>query len=299
MKKYIILTTLVCVLYGCSLFEQKRHSGVVAEYKGKTLTYEEVQRQTIGMSTEDSARVAEQYIYQWAINLLEYDVAKDKLNKDIERMVEDYRRSLYIHEYEQYLIAQRMSKEVEDTIIKEFYDLHSHHFVLREAIVKGVLLVVPNGAPNMDLLRKNIQHPEEEENIEWIEKFAYQYAAGYELFLDDWKTVSQIILRMPFEKDDLNKQLKATRQIELQDSINTYLETLKKEYSKYDNLEHYEYSINSSLNKVINNSYIDYKNIDLEALSSISEEEKFTKEDLKASKILASYKILGAICEEE
>lgn len=223
MKKYIILTTLVCVLYGCSLFEQKRHSGVVAEYKGKTLTYEEVQRQTIGMSTEDSTRVAEQYIYQWAINLLEYDVAKDKLNKDIERMVEDYRRSLYIHEYEQYLIAQRMSKEVEDTIIKEFYDLHSHHFVLREAIVKGVLLVVPNGAPNMDLLRKNIQHPEEEENIEWIEKFAYQYAAGYELFLDDWKTVSQIILRMPFEKDDLNKQLKATRQIELQDSINTYL----------------------------------------------------------------------------
>ncbi|MBR1995669.1 MAG: hypothetical protein IJ989_00220 [Paludibacteraceae bacterium] len=223
MKKYIILITLVCVLYGCSLFEQKRHSGVVAEYKGKTLTYEEVQRQTIGMSTEDSARVAEQYIYQWAINLLEYDVAKDKLNKDIERMVEDYRRSLYIHEYEQYLIAQRMSKEVEDTIVKEFYDLHSHHFVLREAIVKGVLLVVPNGAPNMDLLRKNIQHPEEEENIEWIEKFAYQYAAGYELFLDDWKTVSQIILRMPFEKDDLNKQLKATRQIELQDSINTYL----------------------------------------------------------------------------
>lgn len=223
MKKYIILTTLVCVLYGCSLFEQKRHSGVVAEYKGKTLTYEEVQRQTIGMSTEDSARVAEQYIYQWAINLLEYDVAKDKLNKDIERMVEDYRRSLYIHEYEQYLIAQRMSKEVEDTIIKEFYDLHSLHFVLREAIVKGVLLVVPNGAPNMDLLRKNIQHPEEEENIEWIEKFAYQYATGYELFLDDWKTVSQIILRMPFEKDDLNKQLKATRQIELQDSINTYL----------------------------------------------------------------------------
>lgn len=224
MRKIVYFFCCIVLCFtNCSLFEQKRHSGVVAEYKGKTLTYEEVQRQTIGMSTEDSARVAEQYIYQWAINLLEYDVAKDKLNKDIERMVEDYRRSLYIHEYEQYLIAQRMSKEVEDTIIKEFYDLHSHHFVLREAIVKGVLLVVPNGAPNMDLLRKNIQHPEEEENIEWIEKFAYQYAAGYELFLDDWKTVSQIILRMPFEKDDLNKQLKATRQIELQDSINTYL----------------------------------------------------------------------------
>ena len=83
------------------------------------------------------------------------------------------------------------------------------------------------------------------------------------------------------------------------DSISTYLETLKEEYSKYDDLDYYEYSINSSENKVINNSYIDYKNIDLEALSSISGEEKLEKEDLRVSNILASYKILGAKCEEE
>ena len=46
---------------------------------------------------------------------------------------------------------------------------------------------------------------------------------GYELFTDNWKTTSEIIVLMPFEQDNLNKQLKNKRQIEIQDSINTYL----------------------------------------------------------------------------
>ena len=114
-------------------------------------------------------------------------------------MVEDYRRSLYIHEYEQHLIAQRMPREVLDTLVQEFYDNHRNRFILRDDVVKGLLLVTPKDSPNLDKLRKKIMEPHLEENIEWIEKFAYQYATGYELFLDQWMTTNQILLRMPFE----------------------------------------------------------------------------------------------------
>jgi hypothetical protein len=116
-----------------------------------------------------------------------------------------------------------MPQEVEDTLVQEFYLKHISHFILPETIVKGILLVVPNGAPDMDQLRKRIVEPSTEENIEWIEKFAYKYATGYELFLDQWQTTSQVVLRMPFEQDDLNKRLKQKRQIEMQDTINTYI----------------------------------------------------------------------------
>jgi hypothetical protein len=143
--------------------------------------------------------------------------------KDIEQLVEDYRRSLYIHEYEERLIAQRMSRDVADTLIQAFYDSHRNRFILRDDIIKGLLLVTPKDAPNLDKLRKKITDPNQEENIEWIEKFAYQYATGYELFLDQWKTTNQILLRMPFEEDNLHQQLKKSMQIELSDSINTYL----------------------------------------------------------------------------
>lgn len=226
MKKYIKIYTiylLSCLLCGCHVFEEKRMVGTVAEYNGKTITVENIQLLTLGLSSEDSVRVVDQYIRQWATGLIEYDVAKDKTNKDIERLVEDYRRSLYLHEYEQRLIAQRMPQMIEDTLIESFYSLHSKYLILSETIIRGLLLVVPNKAPNMNDLRKKIQQPNLEENIEWLEKFAYQYAVGYELFLEDWKDMSEIIVLMPFEQNDLDKQLKNKRQIELQDSINTYI----------------------------------------------------------------------------
>ena len=226
MKKYIKIYTiylLSCLLCGCHVFEEKRMVGTVAEYNGKTITVEDIQLLTLGLSSEDSVRVVDQYIRQWATGLIEYDVAKDKTNKDIERLVEDYRRSLYLHEYEQRLIAQRMPQMIEDTLIESFYSLHSKYLILSETIIRGLLLVVPNKAPNMNDLRKKIQQPNLEENIEWLEKFAYQYAVGYELFLEDWKDMSEIIVLMPFEQNDLDKQLKNKRQIELQDSINTYI----------------------------------------------------------------------------
>lgn len=226
MKIYIKIITLLTLCYlcnGCQLYDEKRKSGTIAEYNGKTITQEQINNLTAGLNPQDSARVAQQYIQQWATSLIEYDIAKDQTNKNIEQLVDDYRRSLYLHEYETRLIAQRMSRAMEDTLIQTFYQTHQQHLILSETILQGLLLVVPNQAPKLDELKKKIQHPEIEENIEWIEKFAYQYAVGYELFTDDWKTTSEIFVLMPLEQDNLNKQLKNKRQIEIQDSINTYL----------------------------------------------------------------------------
>lgn len=222
-KKILIILTLGCMCSACQLFEEKRKLGTLAEYNGKTITQEQINILTTGLTPEDSINVTKQYIQQWATSLIEYDIAKDQINKNIEQLVEDYRRSLYLHEYETKLISQRMPRNVEDTLVQTFYNTHRHQLILTETIIQGLLLVVPNQAPKLDELKKKIQQSELEENIEWIEKFAYQYATGYELFTDEWKTTSDIIVLMPLEQDNLDKQLKNKRQIEIQDSINTYL----------------------------------------------------------------------------
>lgn len=237
MKIYIKILTLLTLCYlcnACQLYEEKRKSGTIAEYNGKTITQEQISKITAGLNPQDSARIAQQYIQQWATNLIEYDEAKDQTNKHIEQLVDDYRRSLYLHEYETRLIAQRMPRIIEDTLIQTFYQTHQQHLVLSETIIQGILLVVPNQAPKLDELRKKIQHPEIEENIEWLEKFAYQYAVGYELFTDDWKTTSELFVLMPLEQNNLDKQLKNKRQIEVQDSINTYLLQVTDLYMKGD-----------------------------------------------------------------
>ena len=223
MKKTTIILLVLTLLVGCDRLDIKRLQGVVAECNGESLLATEIEALTLGLSAEDSAQVAEQYVHQWAINLLMKDVIRGNQNKEIERLVAEYRRSLYQHEWEQHLVARRMSQHVEDSVVLAYYEANKHHFVLRETILRGVLLVVPNGAPSMDQLKRYIVEPQDEEHIEWVEKYAYQYASGYELFLDEWKTANQILLRMPFEEDNMQKQLKQQRQITMQDSLNSYI----------------------------------------------------------------------------
>ena len=68
------------------------------------------------------------------------------------------------------------------------------------------------------------------EALDNIEKYAYQYSSGYELFTDEWKTASELQLLMPFERNELDGMLRRNSQIELSDSINTYLLQVTEKY---------------------------------------------------------------------
>ena len=210
------------MLSGCQWFDQKRMTVVAVALNGQYLYQSTLDSLSFGLSSEDSARVVEQYVKQWAKDILEYERAKRAADKAIEALVEDYRRSLYVHAYEQELVERRMPKQVADSVVEQIYAAHPEKFELRESLAKGVLIVVPNGAPNMKKLRGWLTDLNEE-NLENIEKFAYNYAIGYELFTDQWRTAQQLLMSMPFERDELNRLLRSKQQIELQDSLSTYI----------------------------------------------------------------------------
>ena len=219
---YISILLFCAVLSGCQWFEQKRMTGVAVALNGQYLYQSTLDSLSFGLLSEDSARVVEQYVKQWAKDILEYERAKGAADKSIEALVEDYRRSLYVHAYEQELVERRMPKQVADSVVEQIYAAHPEKFELRESLAKGVLIVVPNGAPNMKKLRGWLTDLSEE-NLENIEKFAYNYAVGYELFTDQWRTAQQLLLTMPFEQDELDRLLRSKQQIELQDSLSTYI----------------------------------------------------------------------------
>ncbi len=208
-------------MVSCSYVQRRQTRGIIAEIDGQTLSEETLRQMTAGLDSVDSARVAEQTIQQWAIDILQYKKASGNNSKEIEQMVEDYRRSLYLYEYEQRLVARHMPKEVADTLITTFYQAHKENFILNESIMKGILVVFPIGTPKQDKLRQWLANPDEE-NLEKIEKYTYQYATGYELFLTEWKTANQIILRLPTETDILQQQLHRHSLIEVQDSVSCY-----------------------------------------------------------------------------
>lgn len=236
MRKYsIFLVVLVgFILTSCDAIDRKYQEGSAVVVNGKYLYYSTLDSLTLGLSTEDSIRVAQQYISQWAKDIVMYDAAKVRTNPSIERLVEDYRRSLYVHAYEEHLVEQNMPKTIIDSTITQLYDRISGQLLLDESIFKGLLVVYPNDAPKTQRLkqwaRQIIDGDISTEDMDQIEKYAYQHANGYELFTDRWLTTSDILKFIPIEHATLEKHIRQQNQIEISDSTQTYLLQLTTKY---------------------------------------------------------------------
>ena len=229
----IVLSVLMTLLCGCQVLEKKQQVGAVAELNGQYLYRSTLDSLTLGLSSEDSLRVVQQYIRQWAQDILLYDNSTARTHREIEQMVSEYRRTLYAQAYEDRLVERRMPKSIPDSAVQAIYDRMPDRFILDESIVKGVLLVVPNDAPNLSkvkqwLLKIGTERQERKNSkatnvLDDIEKYVYQNASGYELFTDQWTTVTALTRQMPVERADLETKLKYGNRIEISDSTQTFI----------------------------------------------------------------------------
>ncbi len=230
-KRYFFLCIIIpFILSGCSAFQRKHQAGVAVELNGKYIYQSTLDSLTIGMNSEDSMRVAQQFISQWAKDILLYDKAKARVNPAIESLVEDYRRSLYVHAYEEYLVERNMPKTIPDSTVQQLYELLPDRFRLSESLVKGLLVIIPTEAPNQKKLHQWLSEVNDTKEdikaqaMDNIEKYAYRYASGYELFTDKWFTTSQITSNTSIEQNELENRLKQTGElIEIADSTTIYL----------------------------------------------------------------------------
>ena len=222
-RVYIILAGCAVIgLSGCNLLQRDAKEGAVVQVGNNYLYAEDLAAVTQRATTpEDSARYAEAFIRRWATDILLYQEGKNHSTPEIEALVEDYRRSLYVAEYERYVVDKRMPKTVSDAEADTFYVHNTDRFILQENILRGALLVIPRDAPLQPELKKRLTDLTDEENLEYIEKYAYQYASGYELFTEQWRTGNQILMRMPTNK--WQKTLAAGKQYAEQDSTSLYL----------------------------------------------------------------------------
>ncbi len=227
----LFLCVVALCFSGCDYFYRHLHGEIVVRVGASVLYLSELDEVTRSASSpSDSARLADAYIAQWTSDAVIYEQVRlsDTEKRRIEDMVEAYRKNLYVQAYEAYLVSQEMPKHIEEDSVALFYETHLSHFVLQEAIVRGVLMVVPNEAPDKKRLRAYLERfdsttIENTDLLEEIEKYAYRNATGYELFTEQWHNASDILRRIPIEMRDFEKMLRGNPLIEVSDSVSTYL----------------------------------------------------------------------------
>ena len=153
-----------------------------------------------GLSPADSAEFADKYIRSWIDDELLYRGAQKNI-PDMERidaLVEKYKRDLVIFEYRKRLLSERVDKEFDEQELADYYEKNSDKFRLREAILKGLFVKVPETAPNIAQLKKWYCSTKPD-GVEKIEKYALKNVVIYDYFYDRWIPFEEVVNNIPYE----------------------------------------------------------------------------------------------------
>ncbi|MDD4514910.1 peptidyl-prolyl cis-trans isomerase [Massilibacteroides sp.] len=217
---------------------------ILVEMNGKTLSKSEVTEVVPkGISFEDSLLFAESYIRKWIKDELVYNVALKNLGDDaaeIDRLVDAYRRSLIRYRYQERLVTERLSVNIQESDKLTYFEENQDRFKLDNAIVKGLFLKIPVEAPGLSDVKKWYKS-NNVESLEKIEKYSIQNASIYEYFYDRWIRFDDIIVNIPVTVSNVNTFLKSNKLVEVSDSSFCYLLNIE-EYMLSGQVAPYDYA---------------------------------------------------------
>lgn len=219
------LGLLILLLCGACSEHQDHHGKTpLVDIDGTYLYWEDLQAMLPkGVSGDDSLLFAEHYIRNWVEDVLLYKKAQSNIpnNGEIEKLVENYRKALIMHTYQQALIHQTLSGDVSDEELQDFYEKNLALFRVEQPLMKGLFIKVPLGAPQLTNVKRWYK-TESQDAIEHLEKYSLQHAVKYEYFYDKWIPAVEILSLLPLPIADLERSAETHRQIELKDSAFCY-----------------------------------------------------------------------------
>ncbi|MFV0391550.1 MAG: hypothetical protein ACK5KP_06690 [Paludibacteraceae bacterium] len=259
MKQFPLILFTVFLVFSCKklpVTSEKKEP--VLEVAGKFLYKNEIDKIIpTGSSIIDSADIADRYIQKWVTDVLMYDNARRNINhtSEIDALVEEYRKSLIIHAYEEALVVQRVETKVSEEDIAAFYQKYKHRLQLEENIIQGMLLIVPKDAPQLNEVNQWLRDADTK-SLESLEKYSLQNAISFDYF-NEWTPLSEILRRAPFVVEDSKDFVLNTRFTETADSTRLYYLRITKAIPSGET-EPYEMAKKHIPNTIINKKKADF-----------------------------------------
>ena len=213
------------VLGGCGREHDHKGRTPLVEVAGEVLYKEDLQAALpLNISKDDSVLFAGHYIKNWVQDVLLYDKAEGNIpdNAKITRLVENYRRALIMHTYQEELVNQQLAEEISDGEINAYYEKNKELFRTEHPFVKGLFIKVPLHSQDLGSVR-NWYKKNNRDAIEKLEKYSLRNAVSYDYFYDRWLPVSDVAAKIPLNVLDKEENyLKKNRNIEVKDTAFCY-----------------------------------------------------------------------------
>ena len=195
-----LMMLLPLLLKTCSNSETEKNRVPLAKVGNEVVYLDEaLQGMPEGLSGKDSTLYVRQFLKSRVKDLLVYEKAVKNIpqNQELEDLVENYRRSLIIYEYQQQVLNEKMQTELSESELLDFYKANSKRFVAERNLVKGIFIKIPKNAPDLGKI-KQLYKSSSTDSFEKIEKYCVQNAGQFEYFYDKWVSFDDIMDNIPY-----------------------------------------------------------------------------------------------------
>jgi hypothetical protein len=226
MKRSLTLILCVFLFSACGNSEAEKISGgVLVRVNDLVFTREEIVRRIPkGISPADSLIRAEAIVKKWVIDVLMDQAAYQNIGDDkaeIDNLVNEYRRSLMRHRYQERIIRDKVSATIKESDQMKYYEENRQQFILNENLIRGLFIKVPVNAPGLGNVRK-WYISDSEESLEKIEKYGIQNAISYDYFYDRWVNFDEVMAKIPCRISNLTHFLRTNNHLEISDDTHVY-----------------------------------------------------------------------------
>ena len=224
-KNWGVILVIAAAMTGCGQEHNHKGKTPLVEVSGEFLYKEDLQAALpLNISKDDSVLFAEHYIRNWIEDALLFDKAEGNIpdNDKISKLVENYRRALIMHTYQEELVNQKLANDISEEEINAYYEKNKELFRLDNPLDKGLFIKVPLSSPDLGNVRvwyrKNNQ-----DVIEKLEKYSLRNAVSYDYFYDRWTSVPDVAAKIPLKVLDTDANyLDKNRNVEVKDTAFCY-----------------------------------------------------------------------------
>ena len=166
-------------------------------------------------SYEDGLIRQKDFIDSWARENIFFDLSLVNLNQksilNLDELIEEYKRELYINSYKDILINSMVDSIIKDGEIDDYYNENLNRLTLNEDLVKFRFVKVPSDNINLNKIRNGIRRYNSFDK-ELIDSLSFQFAS-YNLNDSLWITKREFFNQVSFVNYENQKKYVKKRQL--------------------------------------------------------------------------------------
>lgn len=227
MYRTLLYCCLSVLFVSCDFFQPKITEEVVAQ-AGKHYLYKKDIQNLVNsdLSIEDSTRVVNTFINNWATQMLllekaEINLSQEKLN-GYNNLVNNYKADLYTKGYLDIIATKTLDSTINEADFLNYYEQYQQNFKLNEELVQLRYIHINKESTNQSRLKEAFNRFNQKDQADLNEK-SLQFKA-YSFNDSLWVQANTVMEKISaVNHENFEILLKKSNNIELQDSLGVYL----------------------------------------------------------------------------